>query len=253
MRPARTIFLITLMLASALGAAVPPDLSQFDPVLVPLLGEFNGINGSRFVAALSVVGPGQFSYYAGGYSSRSYDGLARIIFEPASGAPGRIVSIERQASPKVWFHGFLASFDAANHESRTILPVVRLDDFVTGPSVLFPVQSDPGRRFRLRIYTLGESAVFRVSGCIMPLGGFSNDCAGGVQVITSSSDDPSVPGYAEIDLRDIIRCIVFLPHSGCQETSYRIFVTPESENTRYWPLLSATDNATQQIELFVPQ
>jgi hypothetical protein len=253
------LFIGMLVLGSALPVlAGPPDLAAFEPVLIPVYGQSSGALGSQFSATARVVGPFRFPYYSGGAGTEAvhlYDGLGQFMIEPRVGPPGRVVYVERSFASRVWLHGVLDSTDQSGHNSRTLLPIVREKDFLTGTSVLFPLSSAASHRNRLRIYSLAPVPVrFKIGACIMALGAF-NDCLATVEVVTTPApqDDPSIPGYTELDLTSLVRCIVLLPHSGCVDEDYRISIEPEDASSPYWALASSTDNETQQIELFQPQ
>jgi hypothetical protein len=64
-------------------------------------------------------------------------------------------------------------------------------------------------------------------------------------------DDPTYPAFAEILLPEI--CHPFSRHTPCAGGSQWIEIAPLTSGLRFFTIVSATDNVTQQVTLLWPQ
>lgn len=251
-------FLLTLALAVMPRAnAQTPELSAFEPVLIPILGVHGGAFGARFASSFGAIGPYGFTYYASG-GFQQYAGDTSLGLSAPDGPPARVLWVDRDDAERVWYHASLFTSDATRlHDSVTLVPVVREHQFVRGRVILHPVPAGAAYRHRIRIYTLGpEPAGFRIGVCAMALGPFEDGCRGEDLRLTTLppvEGDPTKPAYVEADVTESFDCIVVSPHSGCLDLARFVSVEADDPDRPYWVMISATENATQQVRLFVPQ
>jgi IPT/TIG domain len=211
----------------------------FEPLLFPIFTRpVRGAFGSEFrtTARIFPIGPEQVRLYG-------QDLLCYLIDPPIGPDVARLVTGEVTLLPDcnpmtgriLWTPKGTASSLAANIRvadvSReatshgTEIPVVRQNEFTTGPIALLGVPTDPRFRLTLRIYSLAQT-----SGPVF-VDGYG-------QVFLTPGRDQWEPSYAQIG--DLPRTLT------------RVYIHPTG-NIPLWALITVTNNETQQITTITPQ
>lgn len=256
------------------------DLSDFRKILLPAYtpGSIVGANGSRFSTELDCYTVVDTLVYAAEPLS---NGPASFIVQPAQyplcrtldyGPPrssGRFFHVEREKADQLAVQYVLRSSDASEEtaDQMTALPVVvepavgsaTILSIPVRPIIMYPDDRPAGHhagyeyRIRLRVYDWegdGTNRVtvqpyhqghFGVTGALTPTTMILNQRDG---------DDPTFAWYGELPLE---WCFPFSLHTPCMELDVRLEIIAESENLRFWPFVTVTDNRTQHVTVFAPQ
>jgi hypothetical protein len=251
------VILFTSVLFAGSAAAAPPSRSDFEQVLLPII-MFNDVPG-----ALGTLWATEFAGFNGGTQEA-------IAFESA---PGTVVPARTQFGvfPKHAANGpNLANFlyvekahaadfaynlrirEIVRGTTPTQLPVVHERDFRSGETILPNVPIDPGSRTRLRIYGIsspdGTGAV-RVR-VVPPNNGAVKELVlaltppPGSSRLATAGEFPEQPAY--VDAGDLNALV-----GG--KANVRIEIEPLTTGLVYWPLVTVTDNQTQQLMTVTPQ
>ncbi|HEX7151335.1 MAG TPA: hypothetical protein VF618_07585 [Thermoanaerobaculia bacterium] len=238
------------------------------------------MNGARFRSGVAALAPeaaaGYYPRYehaeGGGVSAPAFGTLApgwlTPLFVPTPPSrSGRLLYLEPAAGDAVALNAYLlSSTDAGETFHETALPIVR--SFFTATTHILGVRSSyrleeiPGSSCRravaqfghtLRIYDIDGSGggIVRVKlyDEALPTGNLIRETT--VALTSRDGTDASYPYFAELPLEEV--CHPFSCHSPCTGGSQRVEVTPVSPGLRYWAMVSATDNFTQQVSLAWPQ
>jgi hypothetical protein len=184
---------------------------------------------------------------------------------PVRDSIGAFLYVERNMR-QLTIAGSLAWEAGPDRAQPTPLQSIRESDFRTGTGSLLAIPVIPETRYALRVYALpetltAESLVVRIfemqpqleldsrerlvaefQGKLEPQNGVIALCAGECDV----PDVPLAPAvYQLFDLP--------LPQPGFFfQSPIRIEISPGSPDIRWWALVSATDNRSQEVRLFQP-
>lgn len=263
--------MISLVLAATILAAVPPDLDQFEKVFVPAVitpgPAITGVNGSLFASAVYGVSATPVRVWTGNDVETIQD--ARPFAFPGTSRSGRLLYVERANASAISLNAVLSS-SAAGGESwyDATLPVVRETDVRTETTAILGV----GSRY---IYVTGSDGVSRsaIEQTRHHLRVYDIDARGNAQVRVRrydqnvggsflieelvltldrrEGDDPTYPSFAEILVPEL--CHPFSRHTPCAGGTQWIEIAPLTPGLRFFPIVSATDNVTQQVSLSWPQ
>ncbi|HEX9162377.1 MAG TPA: hypothetical protein VF980_11770 [Thermoanaerobaculia bacterium] len=274
--------LAALFLLVMTSTAFAEDLSNFERVLIPAVTkqEIAGANGSRFVASRVFVSMDTavryFPHYATSVSEPAISqARPRELVDPFIVGPpsrlGRLLFLEKPLSNDVVVDAAL--FSRAGDDQRaneTRLPIVRERDFKSGRTEILGVNSTyiygpnacpntatPQFRHALRVYDVdsrGDGAVIvRVFTDILGAGrAVTTPIREFTLPLTSrEGSDPSYPAYGEATIDEV--CVPFSCHTPCSNVPLRVEIEPVTPGIRYWAMVSATDNFTQQVSLAYQQ
>lgn len=233
-----------------------PDPSIFERILIPLLFNTKGTNGSDWRTELAALNPNPWTI-------QSYNDLGTIVSPCLEGpcgerlgpgeylkldggnfSAGHVLLVPRNDANDVAFSLRVRDVSRVAEGFGTELPVVRERDLFRNQTIsLLDVPVDPRYRAKLRVYGLdpfpgdftphAEVRIVRANGSetktgvalVRSCGG--NDCAG-------------KPAYGEIDL----------PAGGSGE-EVDLFVDGMRDMPG-WAFVSVTNNDTQQVTLVLP-
>ena len=206
--------------------AQPPDRSIAEPLLFPIAYDGPGAYGSQWKTDNSVFPTSRSTLYVSPCDGCTDNGFT---LPPMSRADGLVV----------WFVRGATSLGAKSRlrevsrpDSASIpVPVVRERDFVTSYS-LGPVPVDPKYRVVLRIWSLESTSIF------------SPNTSASLRTRQSSPD--GLP-FLMVDLTDDL---AKRPHPD--GNAYPYFVTWDSI-LGFWPMITVTNNETQQVTILTPQ
>jgi hypothetical protein len=263
--------MISLVLAATILAAVPPDLDQFEKVFVPALTTpgtvITGVNGSVFSSAVFGISATPVRVWTGNDVETVQ--AARAFAFPGTSRGGRILYVERTNASAISLNAVLSSSAAGGVGwYDAMLPVVRESDVRTETTAILGVSSryiyvtgEDGisrsaieqTRHHLRVYDVDArgNAQVRVRRYDQSVGG---SVLLGELVLTldrREGDDPTYPSFAEILIPEL--CHPFSRHTPCAGGSQWIEIAPLTPGLRFFPIVSATDNVTQQVALTWPQ
>ncbi|HEX7830928.1 MAG TPA: hypothetical protein VF787_14820 [Thermoanaerobaculia bacterium] len=228
----------------------------FDVVLVPIAthpGSVSGAFGSSFATNLiwAYTEVPQLWYP----SDHTESGMEPLIdarplsVRGSSKAGGRLLYFED--AHRVSFSAHLMSFVGEQETSRTPVPIVRSDQFRTGPTVILNVPiTTTSSRLKLTVFKV-DGTPGDVDVVIEYQPGFVTSPARfTLAVDRREGPDDSYPYSADAPLS--AGCIVILPHLPCSGWTAMVAVRPRVAG-QYWAMISETDNATQKVTLRYPQ
>lgn len=173
----------------------------------------------------------------------------------ATANPARLLYISRDASfPAIQLRVFDSSRAAAN--AGTELPVVHEDDFLSAPVSLLTVPLDARFRSTLRIYEVRSNADgtpassdFRVRIYSQVEGRDATLLADKTITATSTQGGQfrDEPGFGQI--ANLTEGIFAIENAA----PLRVDIEPLTQGSRYWPMISITNNDTQLITTITPQ
>jgi hypothetical protein len=185
-------------------------------------------------------------------SGFSLHNLPPFFREPRGGGnPSRLLFLSRNGASEVSMQLRVADESRAALNGGTELPVVRNSELLSGRAQLLNVPYDPAHfRLMLRIYDLTYTeAKFAVTL-------YAQETSEGstrehVVELTATTDGETgdfrtQAAYVQYDFADLEK-LPFFPDA------FRIEVTPLTPGSRYYPLVSVTNNETQLITLVTPQ
>jgi hypothetical protein len=211
-----------------------PDLSVFEPVLIPIFDSASGALGTEWTSEL-VIGPSPLREIQ--IFNRDFnvpkDGTLRRTGE---GYPhGLIVYVPREANP-----GFsLRVREHSRNDDRfgTEIPTVRESELEKRGQRLTNVPIGPDFRTRLRAFVIGPLPYREVFVAI--------DSESGEEVASRlfpmSAPENEVPAYAEIDLQS---AFPHLGHLGRVTIRFGF-----DTNMAGWGFATVVDNATQRLSV----
>jgi hypothetical protein len=262
--------MISWLLAATL-LAVPSDLASFEKILIPTLITFpyqiTGTNGSQFRSSASLLPVSSpVRAWLGGEEVELIERFRPIDF-PGTSRAGRILFLERSAASSVSLGASLSSSTDGALWHATTLPIVRERDYRTGPSVILNIAStyfytpDAGVqryaiaqfRHHLRIYDADArgNAQVRVRRLDQSVGGTFLLEERVITLDQREGSDPTYPAFAEMLIPEL--CHPFSQHTPCMGGVQWVEIEPLTPGLRYFPIVSATDNLTQQVTVQWPQ
>jgi hypothetical protein len=206
----------------------PPDRSIAEPLLFPIAYDGPGAYGSQWKTDNSILPGNWASLYASPCDGCTNNGLK---LPPMSRADGLVVWFVRGA----WKLGATSLLREVSHpDSAPIpVPVVRERDFVTS-HVLGPIPVDPKYRVTLRVWSLEPTSFF--TSATSPTNSLR----------TQRSSPKGLP-FLMVDLTD---SLAKRPHPD--GTAYCSIGTYESI-LGFWPMITVTNDETQQVTILAPQ
>ncbi len=172
------------------------------------------------------------------------------FFRPDRSNPSQLLYVSKTGAQDVSMGLRVADVSRNDLHGGTDLPVIREDEFLTRVTQLFNVPLD-GQTFRLllRVYDITYSeASFAVR--FYPSG---EGVAGPVYGTTLRARTPRIgpfrgeAAYAELDIAQLLHLRLAWPQSA------RIEIEPLTPGSRYWAVVSLTNNETQLVTLITPQ
>jgi hypothetical protein len=260
--------MLTLLLAVTI-AAVPADLAQYEKVLLPVVitpvnERITGVGGSQFDTDVDAVTLMPVRVWTGG-DVETVERIGRLTFPGVSRA-GRVLHVERAHADALSLNATLRSSATGERWHAATLPVVRERDLHTTTARILGVSSpysyDPPDgvarraiahyRHHLRVYDVdgrGDAQV-RVRRFVVQTGG--TPIADEILTLDRREGaDASHPAFAEVVIPEL--CVPFSLHTPCAGATQWIEVEPLTPGLRFFPLVSATDNVTQQVTVSWPQ
>ncbi len=225
--------------------AAPPDPALFERILLPVTRDVRGAFGSDFRVALSVYNDNRYfvpTWRPIGPATSLAPGSETAL---RPGQPnGALVLAFRQATDGLYFSSNARDVSRVAETYGTEVRVVRENDARVGASELLNIPADPNFRLNLRLFGIDSiDGDLQVSFHSPDNRVFFGDAT--VSLHAPSSEEPA---FATIgDLRAAFPGLQTIT-SGV----FRIHVQGPF-GYRYWPLLTVTNNTTQQITTVTPQ
>lgn len=172
------------------------------------------------------------------------------FFTPGRTNPGQLLYISKQGAQDVSLGLRVADTSRNSLNGGTELPVIREGEFLTRAAQLHGVPLD-NRNFRilLRVYDVTYSeALFAVQFFAA-----DENATTPIYGTTLTAKTPRVPpfrgeaAYAELDITPLLNLRLAWPEVA------RIQIRPMTPGSRYWAMLSLTNNETQLVTLVTPQ
>ncbi|HEX8620055.1 MAG TPA: hypothetical protein VF911_20915, partial [Thermoanaerobaculia bacterium] len=212
----------------------PPDLAVFERVLLPVLFNARGANGSDWQTEALMSNRARWpiaTYLDGTLTSRQTRGLNA----QAQYLSGTAVLVPRAESEHLAFALRVRDVSRVAEGFGTEVPVVKEAGMFRGTMTLLDVPLDPAYRVKLRIYAFGELGA-STTGRIRGFGTFNmtRSCSG-------AADCAMTPWYAEIDLPVTV-----------EDARANLYVTPPAGASLAWAFASVTNNETQQVTIVTP-
>ena len=173
------------------------------------------------------------------------------FFRVPNANPSRVLFVSKPGVKDVSMQLRVADVSRATLNGGTELPVVRNGELLTGIAELLNVPYDAGHfRLSLRIYDLAYSkAKFRVTVDANEEGGPTSGLHS--VELTATTDETgefrTQAAYAEYNFGELASLNRAFPHG------LRVEIAPLTPGSRYYPLISVTNNETQLITLVTPQ
>lgn len=259
------------------------DIGTWEKVLLPVVAstEVEGVNGARFGTAISAIAvDGTVPYFpvyavegaALGpprFGTLAPEKVTPLFLLTSYSRSGRLLYLDPASAGHLTLAAYLYSRSGSGDVyQETAVPVVRSDRFLTSTANILGVRSSyryadrpnstcrnasPQFRHALRIYDVDGrgDAVVRVR--IYTEDGLESTLRQETTVMLSrrEGDDATYPAFAEMAMDEFCRpfsCAI--PCAGGME---RVEISPLSPGLRFWAVVSATDNVTQQVSLAFPQ
>lgn len=182
-----------------------------------------------------------------------------------STAPGAFVYVE-SAARQVRISGTIQLFSPMRNGAAAALNAIPEASFLAGKRSILPVPLTAGRRYAIRVYALPETLQVspRVQVRIYDLQPQTSmapyeELAATIPLELSTPPSGLRPCLGPCDLPDVgyvpavAEAFQIAPPLGfMQRTTLRVEIVPESESLRWWAVVSATDNATNDVSLYEP-
>lgn len=239
-------------------------------MLLPIYldGTINGSNGSRWRTDLWIRNNGEEAVELAPWPCPDFGACPAVVplthtlnagaslhnlppfFRPPSGNPSRLLFVRRPGAHDVSMNLRVADVSRANANAGTELPVVREEEFETRTVSLLNVPYDPARfRLHLRIYDVAlTQSRFRVILHAQTEGPTTAEYA--VELVASTNetgDFRTQAAFAETNFGELELLDKVWPNA------FRIEIQPLTPGSRFYPLVSITNNETQLITLVTPQ
>lgn len=281
---ARTNLILLLALSAARVAA--QDLRDFETILIPAvtapLGTtIAGAAGARFASRVFVVATIEGVRFYPGYPGPDMPATIATLrpqaeefflaYGPQSRL-GRLLYIERAKASAVGLAAYLRSQSVGEEVAhRTRLPIVRDRAFFTETANIVGVSSSytyappegggtcrravPRFRHSLRVYDperRGDGEVL-VRIFLEPGTGSQSRLSQEFPLALNSreGDDLSFPAFGDVPLEEV--CNPRSCFTPCAGGTWRLQIVPLTPGLRFWPIVSETDNFTQQVSLAYPE
>jgi hypothetical protein len=246
-------------LAFLLAVLVTVPLLGAEIVLVPIWYQGAGAQGSQWLTHLSVYNNGGYIEPADGGvlpcqwlispCPRGFWKSMMLVYEaPISMAGGFVMTVPNNDTLSYSLRVFEST--AQLEDLGIDLPVVRERDLKTAPVQLMDIPpSDPDLfRYMLRIYAIGgaPTAVVRVNG-YLTMGDGQPDLIVTKEITLQRVRHGLGHYYAEEN--DVVRQLIQATGGMGQ---LRIEIEPMSPNLRWWGMVSATNNRTQDVTIVTP-
>lgn len=225
--------------------AAAPDAALFERILLPLTRDVRGAFGSDFRVALSVYNDNRFFVPTwrpiGTVTLLAPGAETTLRSDKPSGA---LMFPLRQATDRLSFGSNARDVSRVAETFGSEIRVVREKDARVGSSELVNIPADPNFRLNLRLYGIDS-----IDGSLqVSLHSPDNLVLYGDATVPLHAPGPEEPAFVSIgDLRAAF--------PGLQTITtgvFRIHVQG-AIGYRYWPLLTVTNNTTQQITTVTPQ
>jgi hypothetical protein len=216
----------------------PPDDGLFERVLVPVLFSTPGAFGSQWVTAGTIKNRSRTPLVWNGFSLQPLDSAS---LAPLGDHPnGLLLFVPRAIADNVGFQTVVRNAAAEDGSWGTEVPVVRERDFAGDQLAILNVPIDKRNRTRLRIYGVdGEAETVAVM--LAP----DSRGASPTAYITLAGGTGEHPAYAEVDLAKTFPAYV-------DKGPFTVRVLTLMSVSRYWAMVSVTNNATQHITVLTP-
>ncbi|HEY0141590.1 MAG TPA: IPT/TIG domain-containing protein [Thermoanaerobaculia bacterium] len=173
------------------------------------------------------------------------------FFRAPSANPSRLLYVRRNQAENVSMNLRVADLSRSTANAGTELPVVRGDEYETRAVNLLNVPYDPPRfRMHLRVYDVAlTQSRFRVT-LYAQAEGATTQVEHSVELTATTietGDFRTQAAFAEYNFAELELLDKVWPKA------FRIEVTPLSPGSRFYPLVSVTNNDTQLITLVTPQ
>lgn len=173
------------------------------------------------------------------------------FFRPPTSNPSRQLFVRRNQAKNVSFNLRVADISRSTANAGTELPVVREDEFETRAVNLLNVPYDPPRyRMHLRLYEVAlTQARFRVT-LYAQAAGASTEMEHSFEITASTTETGEFrtqAAYAEANFAVLELLDKVWPKA------FRMEITPLTPGSRFYPMVSVTNNETQLITLVTPQ
>lgn len=173
------------------------------------------------------------------------------FFRPPSANPSRMLFVRRNHADDVSMNLRVADVSRATANVGTELPVVREDEFETRTVNLLNVPYDAPRfRMHLRIYDIARTqSRFRVTLYAQETGtGTPEEYSIELTASTNETGDfRTQAAFAETNFGELELLDKVWPKA------FRMVIEPLTPGSRFYPLVSVTNNDTQLITLVTPQ
>ncbi|HEX7829926.1 MAG TPA: hypothetical protein VF787_09725 [Thermoanaerobaculia bacterium] len=249
----------SLALTLLFAALVVPRLAASEIVLVPLWYAGGGAAGSYWTTHLSVYNTGDYVEPNDRFvlpcnwtidpCPRGFWKHKMLVYEAQDSYPGGFVM--RVDNPDNLSYSLRIFEQNARFDDLGVdIPVVRERDLKTGPIQLMDIPgSDPDVfRYLLRVYAVGNApkAVVRLNG-YLTMGDGSPDLIITRDLLLTPGNQGLGHYYAEDGnfIRDLI-----IATAGMGQL--RVEVEPMTPNLRWWGLMSATNNETNDVTIVTP-
>lgn len=249
------------MISGLLAATL---LKVFIPALVTASGPITGVNGAQFSGGATAHASAPVQAYLGDDVQETITTVRPLVF-PGTSRVGRILLVERE--DVLHLDAVLSSTPDGKRWHSTTLPIVRERDLHTETTYILNVGSayfyepEDGLeraaiaqyRHHLRVYDVDARGDARVRVR------FWDQSVGGTTLINEmeltlnlrEGNDATYPSFAEIVIPEL--CHPFSRHTPCMGGVQMLEIEPLTPGLRFFPLVSATDNVTQQVTLTWPQ
>ena len=225
--------------------AAPPEPALFERILLPVTRDVRGAFGSDFRVTLSVYNDNRYSVpiWRPIGPAVSLPPASETTLRPVQ-PNGALVLAFRQATDGLHFSSNARDVSRVAETFGSEVRVVRENDARVGASELPNVPADPNFRLNLRLYGIDSIGGNLQVSFHSP----DNRVFYGDATVPLHASSPDEPAFAMIgDLRAAFPGLQTLT-SGV----FRIHVQGPF-GYRYWPLLTVTNNTTQQITTVTPQ
>ena len=250
------------------------NLSNFARVLIPIYApqRIDGAGGG-FEAPLESYSRVPCSFWPapgrpapGRTTTGTLQGYETVFIGGASNSKpqSRFLFVDAGCADDVRFGLTVSSVAAsARQDFRSGVPVVTDPEFFQGEAWLFNIPQEfsgdkvfspptPRYRHKLRVINAADDNQGEVDVTLWvdtpgPGALFRKDYK--VALNQRDGADASFPYYGEVQLADV--CLGISSYA-CLQVSGVVQIVPVTSGLRYWPLLSSTDNTTQQVFIRVP-
>ncbi len=197
------------------------------------------------------------------------DALPSVLIPPivpvVSAAPGAFLYIERAGAGDVIVNGTIRWFSHGLSGSAVELRGIRETSFLRGTRSVMPIPVVADRRYAIRIYALPESLASSPRATVRVYEMQPVTARPEEQLRATISVELQVPAsrilpceLCDVPAAGYVPAVaqVFNLSIGSNEprpSTLRIEIEPESPDLRWWAVVSATHNATNEMALYQPR